>query len=199
MHRVITVAVTLLALSTGSAVAGPPAINQLVRARLEKGEVIVREVPPTNDEGVAAKAMAIVDAPPVKVWPVVRDCQYFKDFMPRTEDSRLIERKPGQSRCRVEIAMPFPFSNLWSIVTAVEEERPDGSFARRWKLDEGTYARNNGSWELFPWGDDGQRTLLIYSVDANPDISIPDWIIRSAQTGALPDLFQSVRKRVRRS
>ncbi|MEZ4437397.1 MAG: hypothetical protein R3F65_33810, partial [bacterium] len=118
-------------------------------------------------------------------------------FMPRTEKSEVRGSGPDMQQCFVEIDMPFPFDNLWSVVEARHSEGADGSFVRRWTLIKGTYRRNSGSWSLYPY-DEGQKTLLVYQLDADPDVSLPDWVISSAQSGTLPDLFEAVRKRVRK-
>ena len=49
---------------------------------------------------------------------------------------------------------------------------------------------------MMPWGDDGKKTLVIYAIDSDPIILIPDGILRSAQTGSLPEVFAAIRKRV---
>lgn len=175
------------------AMARTPAMSKGQKMLLDKGEVIVK--PLTRESGVAATVMGIIDAPPAKVWPVVRDCAHFKEFMPRTKNSELIKREGNVATCKVEISMPMPFSNLWSIVRSTETEKGD-EFERTWDLVEGTYKRNKGAWNVYPWAD-GQKTLLIYFVDADPNISLPDAIIRSAQTGSLPDMYEAVRKRVK--
>ena len=79
----------------------------------------------------------------------------------------------------------------------MEEILPGGSFKRSWSLIKGTYKRNNGSWIVKPWGPSGSESLLIYAIDLDPDTSVPDFIIRKAQTSTLPDLFEAIRRRVR--
>lgn len=174
-----------------------PRVSDRDLAELREGEVVVEEREPTGGDGVAARAMAIVDAPPAEVWPVITDCANYHRFMPRTKKSEVRGDIPGGHRCFVEIEMPFPFDNLWSVAAATNTANPDGSFRRHWTLVKGTYKRNTGAWELYPL-DDGKKTLLVYEIDVDPDVSLPDWVIASAQTGALPDLFQSVRKRIRK-
>lgn len=175
--------------------AGAPDVSTDAKATLTKGEVIVERLDPTGGSGVAARAMGIVDADPAKVWPVVRDCEHFAKFMPRTKSSALVSRKGSESVCKVEIEMPFPFDNLWSVVRSSERKTKEGGFQRVWTLMKGTYKRNNGRWSVYPW--EGDKSLLVYEIDVDPDMAIPDAIIRSAQTGSLPDVFEAVRKRVK--
>jgi hypothetical protein len=76
------------------------------------------------------------------------------------------------------------------------EGDPPGHYSRVWTLLRGTYKRNDGSWTVVPWGADAKKTLVVYWVDSDPKMAIPDPILRGAQTGALPDVFKAIRKRV---
>ena len=174
-----------------------PNLSSKEATRVTGGEVIIRRLSPTGGDGVAARAFAVVKAPTTKVWPVLRDCQHFKAFLPRTKESILKSRVGQTSVCYTKIDMPFPFSDLWADVKSVEKTLPAGMFGRSWTLLKGTYKRNNGSWIVKPWGKLGKDSLLIYEIDIDPDTSVPDFIIRKAQTSTLPDLFEAIRRRVR--
>jgi hypothetical protein len=93
-------------------VLGAPPLDAGERAQVEQGEVVVKRLTPTGDAGVSARAYGIVDAPPAEVFPVVRDCAYFHEFMPRTKNSKLVSQQGPVALCEVEISMPFPISNL---------------------------------------------------------------------------------------
>lgn len=189
--------VICLALSSATAFAGEPfdapAFTDDEKKVLEKGDVVVHRLEPTGGKGVAAQAVGVVDAAPAEVWPVVRDCQHFKDFMPRTKHSEVKEEN-GQRLCRVELSLPFPMKDLWSETKSTVNEDPP-RFRRAWTLVHGTYHRNDGSWTLLPWAD-GAKTLLVYRIDSHPDSLVPDGLARSAQAKSLPDVIAAVRKRV---
>jgi hypothetical protein len=186
----------ILLLFAGSAYASPKLSADQI-ATIESGEVVVVPKSPTGGEGVAAMSYGLVEAPIARVWPVVRDCQHFHKFMPRTAKSELRERNGDVMKCYFKLDMPFPFSDMWSLVTSKITRTPDGAFHRRWSLIEGTYSRNEGQWSAYPWGTDGKKTLLVYTIDVDPQVSMPDFIIRKAQTGTLPDVYDAIRKRVR--
>lgn len=173
-----------------------PSLTTTEISKISAGDVIVHRLSPTNGDGVAARAIAVIKAPTQKVWPVLRDCQHFKKFLPRTKDSVLKSREGTRSVCYTKIDMPFPFSDLWADVKSVEEIMPSGSFKRAWTLLKGTYRRNNGSWLVIPWGSAKSESLVIYQIDLDPDTNVPDFIIRKAQTSTLPDLFEAIRRRV---
>lgn len=172
-----------------------PAFTQAEAKKLDAGETVVHEVKPTDDKGIGVQSFGIIDAPSTEVWPVLRDCQHFATFMPRMQSSSLKE-EAGTTLCHVELKLPFPLMNLWSDTKSVQREEPAGHFHRAWTLVRGSYRRNSGSWSVLPWGAEGKKTLVIYAIDSDPIILIPDGILRSAQTGSLPEVFSAIRKRV---
>lgn len=175
--------------------AAPPAIGDAERTRLDGGEVIVHPRTPADDEGFAVQAYAVVDAPVAKVWPHLRDCGKYAEFMPRTKASEVRQGTPDSGLCFIEIAMPFPFSNLWAENLSETSSVAGGGFERRWRLKQGTYKKNQGLWGVAPWAG-GAKSLVYYTLEAAPDTAIPDAILRKGQTGVLPDAFEAVRKRV---
>jgi ribosome-associated toxin RatA of RatAB toxin-antitoxin module len=193
MSRLLAFAVLFAHAALAAAPLEAPTLSDDEKKLLEKGEVVVRKLEPTGGKGVAALAVGVVDAAPAEVWPVVRDCQYFKDFMPRTKNSEL-KQEDGVAICHVELSLPFPMKDLWSETKSTVVEDPP-RFRRAWTLVRGTYHRLDGSWTLLPWGD-GSKTLAIYALDSAPDSMVPDSLARSAQAKSLPDVVVSVRKRV---
>lgn len=189
--------VSLLLLVAVPALAEPvpfPKLSEKETKKLEANEVVVRDLKPTDNKGVAAEALGLIDAPTSEVWPVLRDCQHFMHFMPKTKKSELLDES-GVKLCHVELRLPFPLTDLWSDTKSTVREEPEGHFLRAWTLVRGTYHRNNGSWHILPWGD-GKKTLVVYTIDSDPKMIVPDALIRSAQTGSLPDVFVAIRKRV---
>jgi hypothetical protein len=63
--------------------------------------------------------------------------------------------------------------------------------SRTWHLKSGDYKVNDGSWELKPLDKGG--TLVTYTVHAEPNSSVPDWIREAAQKKTLPELFERVK------
>lgn len=195
--RPLLVLSTLLApgLALAQPLAAPTALTQAELGQLEKGEVVVHPQRPTDGKGIAAQSFGVVDAPTGEVWPVLRDCQHFSQFLPRTKDSAATT-EDGATICHIELNMPFPLMNLWSDSRSVLREEPGGHYQRSWSLVRGTYRRNSGSWQLVPWGPEQRQTLIVYTLDSDPAILIPDAILRSAQVGSLPEVFKAIRKRV---
>jgi ribosome-associated toxin RatA of RatAB toxin-antitoxin module len=161
-------------------------------------DVVYIEQKPSGGEGVALTTCAIVDAPPARVWPVLRDCERYQQFLPGVERSSLKTRHENIAICEALIDLPFPLGELRSVERATETELADGGFERRWSLESGTYRRMEGLWTLQPWRPDKQRTLVVYQLDMDPETVIPDFLLRRAQSSTAPKLFAAVRDRVRR-
>ena len=182
---------------SGLALAQPltlPAFTAEETRTLEAFETVVHEMKPTDNKGIGVESFGLIDAASTEVWPVLRDCEHFASFMPRTKDSAMKDEN-GVALCHVELKLPFPLMNLWSDTRSVQREDPAGHFHRAWTLVRGTYRRNSGSWSVLPWSD-GKKTLVIYAIDSDPIMLIPDGILRSAQTGSLPEVFAAIRKRI---
>lgn len=173
-----------------------PALSDPEKRKLDSGGVILHELKPTDNRGVSAESFGVVDAPPDEVWPVVRDCEHFSQFLPSTKKSWK-KTEGAEVICFDEIELPFPLTNLWAENRTVMREDPANHFTREWSFLKGTYRRNRGSWRVVPWGDEGKRSLVVYMVDSDPSMLVPDVILRAAQTGSLPKLFEGVRKRVK--
>ena len=158
--------------------------------------IVVVERPPTDGRGVAIEACGRVDALPAAVWPVVVNCQYFSEFLPSVDQSRLLSRQGHVADCETEVDLPFPLRDIYTVTRNVEVALESGGWQRRWTLLRGSYSRNIGSWTLLPWpGDDGD-TLVVYNVDIDPDSFVPNFILRRLQRSTAPRVFDAVRERV---
>jgi hypothetical protein len=165
-------------------------------ARLGAGHVLTYVLEPARG-GVAFRAAGIVESRPAQVWPALRDCEHYRDFVPRTLESALLARNGSEAVCYTRIDLPFPLADLVSELGVVESERSDGGFERRWRLVRGSYSHNVGSWTLLPHGPEGLRTLAIYQIEIDPDTLAPDFLVRRAQRASARDLFRALRERVR--
>lgn len=166
------------------------------RARLERGEVLFTPLEPADGRGVAGRALGVVDAPPGVVWPVLRDCQHYQEFLPGVRASALRSRERDVAVCYTEIELPWPLPDLVSETRVQESRSEDGGYAREWRLITGSYRHNVGSWRLHPWGERGGRTLAVYQIDFDPQTALPDWLLQRAQRSTVPGVFEAVRERV---
>jgi hypothetical protein len=59
----------------------------------------------------------------------------------------------------------------------------------------GSYHHSDGSWTILPWGD-GTKSLVVYTVDTDPKMAVPDALIRVGQATSLPEVIVRIRQRV---
>lgn len=165
------------------------------RALLNRKEILVE----TRDiEGASlpeATVTAVLDAPPEKVWAIVEKCADYAKTMPRIKESRELSRDGDAIRCAVKFGSPWPLKDLEAVTLATHEVKP-GRWSRSWTLEAGDYDRNEGSWTLTPFDEEGTRTLAVYRIVSEPHISVPDSVKKMAIRRGLPDLIKTLRKQV---
>lgn len=163
-----------------------------IESRLAAGEIVVTTRAVAGAELPEAIVQAVIDAPPAAVWRIVDDCNGYKRTMPRIAESKELSRSGATSVCVVTVDMPMPMSNLTSTSEATSTPGP-GTWKRTWKLIKGDYKRNEGSWVLTAYDAEGKRTRAVYRVIADPNVSVPNFVIRKAQESALPDMMKKIR------
>ena len=156
-----------------------------------KGEVEVKKVTVDGTSTPKFVVRKVMELAPKKVWAIVSDCAHYKERLPRVAASELLKKDGNTYTCKVTIKVPFPMSNLTATTEAHHEESPR-SMTRSWKLVSGDYTRNEGSWEVKALDEAGTRSLVTYSVLAEPKTSVPDFIRESAQAKVLPELMERV-------
>ncbi len=166
-------------------------------ARIAGGEVLVTQI---AIEGVSIPELLIegvFDAPPEKVWALVDACGGYREIMPMVSESRETERVGEESQCSWTVQMPFPLANIKTLVAATSVAR-DGKWRREYKQVSGGFLRNQGSWELFAFGDDGKRTRFAYRYLAVIDTIFPDTFVKSGQLKAARQMVATIRERLAR-
>ena len=117
--------------------------------------------------------------------------------MPRVSASQQLSLKGGVQRCKVTIDAPFPVPNLTAVTDATIKDGPP-VWRRSWKLVEGDYKTNIGSWTVKAFaGSGGKRSHVHYKVIVDPDIPVPGFIQGFAQETSLPKMIERLRKAVR--
>lgn len=195
LRALLTVGLLVAVVARAQPVSLPP-LTDAEKKKLDAGEVVVHDLKPADGTGVSGRALAVIDAPPSEVWPIARDCEHFSKFLPETKTSRRTTTPSGETVCFDELALPFPLTNLWAETKTVAREEPANHFHRDWSFVKGTYKRNTGSWTVVPWGAEGKKSVVVYFVDSDPSMAVPDFIIRAAQVGSLPKIFTGIKKRL---
>jgi ribosome-associated toxin RatA of RatAB toxin-antitoxin module len=160
------------------------------------GDIKVTTRPFPNSPIPEATVTAVVDAPPDVVWSLVSDCANYKRTMPSIADSVEVKRETLDDgtevkTCRVTAALPFPFPNLTSLTRGVHRVEPGKSWSRTWTFVSGDYVKNEGHWKITPAG--ANQSLVEYTIEAQPKIGLPDWLIADVEKSKLPQLMKNLR------
>jgi hypothetical protein len=157
-------------------------------------------------EGRKIVAISEMEAPPEFVFNVVGDFEHYRDFMPYVKESRVLSRKDdGEVITYARIAPPFVSERDYPLRVRITRGMPSngGVFKIGWEAVpeaqpevEGVVRvkLNEGSWLVEPLKG-GMRTRLTYTLLTNPGGLIPDFVVNMSNTVAIPELFESVRKR----
>ena len=161
---------------------------------MERGETVL-STSQTKRGHQRFKMMAILNASPEAVWSIIEDCDRYQKTMTKIKSARLIRQESANTYvCETVVDTPFPLKPLRSVTRATHRVVPGKKWVRSWKLIEGDYKANVGSWTLKPYP--GGRTLVIYKNVAEPDINIPLAIKEMARKKTLPGLMANLRKQV---
>jgi hypothetical protein len=157
------------------------------------------------------KAVGTFDAPPEEVWKVVRDFESYTKVMPYVDISKLVEKDEAKNVLFVytQLGLPFVDKRDYTIRVTDESEWKDGQgyLKSAWTVanDKGPAPKkdvvrvgvNDGYWKLEP-ADGGKKTLGTYYLFTDPGGALPKWMVNSANTGAVPDIFKSIRRALKK-
>jgi hypothetical protein len=186
MRRLLQASILLASL----AAAAVPAADDL-HGKLGKGEVVV-DVEPGGAVPLVTM-QGVVDAPPEVVWDVVSHCGLYRGRLPRVAESEELPPDGDHVRCRTVVETPWPWKPLTSITRALHTVRP-GVWKREWALESGDYITNEGSWTLTPFDAAATRTLVVYRLRAQVNMSVPLIMQEIAEKQALPETLAAVRR-----
>lgn len=158
--------------------------------RLEAGETVVRAKGTGNKREV--EVAALFTSAPEKIWDLIHDCNRYEKTMLRIKESKEVSREGGKIRCRTVVDMPWPMKPLTSINEAKLTVQPGKKWKREWKLVEGDFVINEGSWVITPHGD-GKRMMVVYRSKTQPKAEIPEELRNMAQRVELPKLFRHLK------
>lgn len=196
---IILIGLCLLVLNSGDVFA------KSIEERLSAGEIIVTPLQKGDIQGV--RTLALIDAELEDVWKAITDFEHFKDFMPLTEESKVLAKKGNILYYQGTIKL-FPFTVTYNLKHTLNTKNKN-EWVDRWEMGEGKYAykqkglnfkRNFGSW-IFK--REGKKTRSIYTAYVEYDITIPvsEAVIKRITNLLLkvsaPDVIKATCKRVK--
>jgi len=184
---------TMMVLCMWTLSSSAQAVSEKLKARLAQGEIITSSKKVPGSDMPEATGLMVVNAPPQPIWRLLDRCGDYKRTMQRVTRSKEVWRKANVVRCEIVIDMPAPLDDLRAVTDATHTVVRGKKYVRAWKLVEGDFESNTGSWTLVPFDERGTKTLVIYKVHAVPNTSVPDVVKRLAQRKALPKALEHLR------
>jgi ribosome-associated toxin RatA of RatAB toxin-antitoxin module len=163
--------------------------------QLARREIVVTTVAGGHDDLPPLLTFAVVDAPPDKVFALIDDCSAYPRFIPRVLSASERQRQGHHSVCTMRIDMPAPMDDRTSTMAITRILAP-AKWRREFKHIEGDFERNDGYWQLTPFGAGGEQTRVEYRLHSAFKTSLPSAILRVSQRGAMRDLMVNLRKQL---
>lgn len=154
------------------------------------------------------KTVGEIDSPPQAVFRVLTDLVNYTKTMPYTEKSEVLgtEEAGGKKAWIFYSLINAPLASRRDYTIRIEDQSDwkdgQGFLKTYWNIsDKGPAPKdgvvrvkvNEGSWTLEPL-EGGQRTRATYLLFTDPGGSLPTWIANKANSSALPDIFEGLRK-----
>ena len=157
------------------------------------------------------KATAQLDATPEELWAVLKDLEGWAKTMPSTDGSVIVARDaPGHTLLYLRYVLPF-IATRDTLIEVDEQPDVEGRWVLSWKA--APLARdaerpigpgvvrlrvNEGRWQLEA-RDGGSHTLVTYQLLSAPGGDVPAFFVNRANTLAVPQTFEALRRAVRKN
>ncbi|MEW6777287.1 MAG: SRPBCC family protein [Bdellovibrionota bacterium] len=164
---------------------------QAMRARLGEGDTFQSFAPVAGTDIKHGQIYGVVDAPIDRLWKVLTDYNYYKDFMPLMQESRIRFVKGNLARQEMIFGLtgiPLRYRVVVAFVHYPEVHRIE------WVYVEGDIRETFGSWTLKPYGQG--RTEVIYSLFMDLGGTVVGPFAQLGSGLVLPQVITALRKRV---
>jgi hypothetical protein len=170
----------------------PAHAEPALEKRLADGLPIVRVVPVAGASAPAVWIDQLIDAPMPKITALISACDRYVGLMPRVYKSLLRKAGAPNHVCELFIDMPFPFSDVRSLITfqgSVSATRVE----LRYEQTEGDYNYHRGRWLLRPRGN---KTWVHYELHFDLAKPLPTWLVTSSTKTSLKKTLAAIAARV---
>lgn len=182
--------------------ADPISMNPHEKDRVERGEIIVREIDTAGKDGKTFEAICRIDGSRKDVMRVLTDYETYPEFMPNVSRIEVLDRTDDAAVINYTLALPLGKVKKYRLrLTSSEPEA--GVSVLRWHLvewpglkPEETIEETNGHWRIEEASDGGSRVL--YHVHTDPG-HVPfglGWIVDALSKDSVPEALAGTRTRV---
>ena len=181
------------------------ALSEEEKKALATGDVLVSLSDVEGTWVKIARAVALIEMKPAALWKTITAYDDYEEFVPYVTECTV---DPVRSKGNVTFLtyhlhfLVFPYiKDRYFTVKLIEEVRPNGqpdTYFVHWWLDTTkptNVNRNCGSWKLVPYGEDASKTLVFYTVLADPG-GLSPWFWRNISAKkAVHNVIDAIKKR----
>ena len=169
------------------------------REQLLARKIVSQLLAPSDTGPSPGVAIAIIDAPPARIFRTLRDYPHLHEFMPYVASATVDDHTGNRWLVSYAIRAPLGIGNRdYQLESFDEKETVDGvevlisrfSFTGR-----GNIKDTRGTWRLVPIAN-GQATFARYESSTDPGGSFSPWLKRKIASVGLSKIMQAIRKRV---
>jgi len=168
-------------------------LTEEIKAELAEDDLALNPKLNANSESTAyAAAFGIIDASPETVFETLLDYEAQELWAPKVESAHLNkdDENPASVRFTTKVMLRTREYHLLfdadrdtrRIVYTLDEER------------ENYFEQVDGYWQVLPYRSD--QSVVVYVLDIITGVSVPAWMQRGFVTNDLPDIMESLKKRV---
>ena len=177
----------------------------VVAAQRENVTVYARD---RQDSGLQElRAEGVIEAPPEKVWKILRDYERYANRMPYVQEARTVGEERGGKISYVYTILALPMVHRRDYVLRLVDESEwnagQGFLKISWSVDNARAPEkppdvvrmtlNVGSWLLEPVAG-GRSTRVVYSLHCDPGGGLPKWIAKMGNGTAVPEVFAALQR-----
>lgn len=178
-------------------------LSQEEKSALVNGEVLISMAEVKGSRVKIARAMALIETSPSRLWEIITAYEQYADFMPYVAESRIDpERSKGNATFlsyRLHFRIYPYIRDRYFTLKLMQEENPagqPGSYFLHWWLDPTSPSNINsscGSWKLIPHSMDGSQTLVFYTIFTDPGGSSPWFWKNISAKKAVRNVFEAIK------
>ncbi|MEL7487434.1 MAG: SRPBCC family protein [Pseudomonadota bacterium] len=183
-------AVSMLALLTTPASAFDLTAEDM--AALQRGDVLVRTV--KSENGRRVEAAIEIENTTAAIWSVMTDCAAAPRFVPNLQRCEVTDSAADGAWEIIEHEVKYS----WIAPKTVYRFRADYEAERHIRIERisGDLRRLEGDWRLTPSADD-ESVIVTYSVNLEPGVPVPGFIVRRALRKDVPAVLEALREQVK--
>ena len=197
MSRPIIFLCCLLFVGYAQAFPSKPHLNAIELSKLERGEIILRELPESR-KGQTFEAISIIATTPEKLIAVLQDYQAYPAFMPNVSRIEVLEESSSHAIINQYLQLPMGKRKRYRLQNTIE--RSQQGIGLSWRMldwpqvpSDERIGDTQGYWLLLPHNNN--KTLATYHVYTDPG-HVPfglGWIVDILSSKSVPDVVKNTR------